>query len=180
MPQTKWVNKDGLVVRFGAKDVVEENAVPAQARTAGQEQEVAFYITGTSLAVTGSTVPDERSAMLPAGATIQGVYLQVDEAFAVASSAAFALGTWTTAGTTNTGGADSDGLFTVATANVAAILDADLTPRVLPVAGSTPNASGALVGTRLSANFYVAASATTGSFTAGKARVVIRYSVPTV
>jgi hypothetical protein len=180
MPQTKWTNKDGLNVRFGRKDSVEENAVPATTVTAGTVQELTLYINATQLVSVANTRPDERGAVLPAGAIIEGVFFNVDEAFATSTSSAFALGTYTTtAGATDGSGADSDGLGACATANVATVFALGANPRVLPVAGSTTNLTGAQVGTKLSAKMYVAAAATTGSFTAGKAKVVIRYSVPT-
>jgi len=179
MAQTKWTNADGLNVRFGAKDFKEENAVPAQAVTSGTLQEVVYYITDATRLETTATFAngnlDERGVKLPNGAVIESAILYVDTAFTSGGSATLDIGTYRVDGTTATGGALAAGL-------VSARAVASLT------AGSRFAGTGTHINAKLAVTaptgrsdtgLFVAAKYNTAAFTAGTARVVITYRVPT-
>lgn len=178
MSQEKWVNLDGLAVRFGRKFEEEENAVPAQAVTAGTLQEVVMRIPDATRLGTTATFAnsglDERGVKLPNGAVIESAIVYVDNAFTTGTSAALNVGTYRVDGSTGGNGASANGL-------VAAASTGSLT------AGARVVGAGAQVGNKLAVTapagrdddgLLVAAVASTGSFTAGSGRVVITYRVP--
>lgn len=177
MSQEKWVNQDGLAVRFGRKSEAEENAVPAQAVTAGTLQEVVLHVTGTRLGTTATFANgglDERGVKLPNGAVIESAVLYVDTAFTSGGSATLDVGTFRVDGSTGSNGAAANGL-------VAARAVGSLTT------GSRFVGTGSQVGTKLNVTapagrdddgLFVAASYNTAAFTAGVGRVVITYRVP--
>jgi hypothetical protein len=176
--QEKWVNQDGLVVRFGPKFPAEENAVPAQAVTAGTLQEVVFNIPDATRLATTATFAngglDERGVKLPNGAVIESAIFYGEVSFTTGSSATLNVGTYRVDGTVTNGG-DADGLFAAAALNTLE-------------AGDRTVGAGAQIGATLAITaptgrdddgVFVAATTSTGTFTAGKGRIVITYRVPT-
>jgi hypothetical protein len=108
------------------------------------------------------TAGAEMEALIPAYSLIKSAYLQVITPFAGGTS--YNIGLAQTNGTA----VDADGLF-------AAIATASLTP-----AGKWNAGTGALVGAGIGANPCVITVAATGTFTAGKARLVVEYIPGTV
>lgn len=177
MSQEKWVNLDGLAVRFGRKFEDEENAVPAQAVTAGTLQEVVMRIPDATRLGTTATFAnsglDERGVKLPNGAVIESALVYVDDAFTTGTSAALNVGTYRVDGSATNGGS-ANGLVAAAAAGTL-------------TAGARVVGAGTQVGGKLAVTapagrdddgLFVAAVASTGSFTAGSGRVVITYRVP--
>jgi hypothetical protein len=146
-----WTNSDGLIVGFGTNsEVVEGGSEKCDNGGGYKSRSVTFEYTDT-----GVNVP------VPAGAEIVGVKLKVDEAFA--GGTAVLVGD----------GSDPDGFIT-ATAGALAKL----------VAGALINADGLYTSGTTDATareFKLYASADTidlsysGTFTAGKATLVVNY-----
>lgn len=146
-----WTNSDGLIVGFGTNKHVKEGGSQKQDNGGGfKTRSVTFKYTDT-----GVNVP------VPAGAEIVGVKIKVDEAFA--GGTAVLVGD----------GSDADGFIT-ATAGALAKL----------VAGAVINADGLYTAgatDTTAREFKLYASADTidlsysGTFTAGKATLVVNY-----
>lgn len=151
-----WKDPDGLEVRFGlARTTVTNGGV-----TLPVEKVFVFNITdATTLGTTDATAPDGDAAFIPAGAVIKDAYFVVGTAFTSGGSAVLDLGLKQADGTV----IDEDGID----ANVAVTaIDAD---------DDVVVCDGALIGTRLAANAYPAASYDTAAFTAGAGTLVIKY-----
>lgn len=176
MAQTSWVNQDGLKVRFGPKDVNEENGVPAQPATFGQLQQVTYRIIGTELLDTCTFADgtlDERGARIPGNAFIKSATLDVDEAFA-GTNAVLDIGFYKVDGSQATGGGD-DGI------------DAAIAVTAIDAVGDEIACDGADIGTllantaptgRTDTSVLIGASYDTAAFTAGKATLRVEYYVP--
>jgi len=143
-------------------------------------QEVVLRIADATRIATTATFAngnlDERGVKLPSGAVIESAILYVDTAFTSGGSATLDIGTFRVDATTDTGGADDNGL-------VAARAVGSLT------AGSRFVGTGAQVGTKLDVTapsgrdddgLFVAATYNTAAFTAGSGRLVITYRTPSV
>lgn len=153
MSNTTWVNKDGLVVRFGETKGVRGSKAGVTAG-AGKERELVFEVTLTGAARTVFTMDRNNDGTLdgfsglddfiPAGALIKG--FDVLEIVAPAGGTNYTVGTWQVDGTA----IDDDGIRT------------------------TLGAAGAQVATTIAQKGYVSVK-TAGTYTAGKIQVVVRF-----
>lgn len=157
-----WSNPDGLVVGFGPRD--SEDASASAPSVTGAESEVFVDLDLTALGATAAAQDVANSAIIPAGAVVTDVAVWVDTA--AAGTGTLDIGSYNAAS-----GAAVDENGFLAAATVAALVE-----------GADANAAGtydgALVGTKLAASVKVGASYNTSAFTAGKARVVIKYVGP--
>lgn len=108
----KWVNNDGLVVRFGTRSTDDATDVPAQTNTAGKTQEITLRVPDLTAIGTDATAytagKHANSARIPANATVQQVTIK------------------TLTGATSTGAADLlVGLYTVGADGLLDVVDAD-------------------------------------------------------
>jgi hypothetical protein len=158
-----WTNQDGLVVGFGQRDVSENSAKKIAVEGAVEELVLdlndAVELEDTQ-DVSGNAIVN--GAEIPAGSLIVSATLVVTEAFASGGAAVLDVGTYNA----DTGAAvDDDGLIEAAALGA---LGADA---VVTGAGGQV---GAVVGERVK----VAATFDAAAYTAGKARVVIKYQPP--
>lgn len=149
-----WVNNDGLEVGFGRRDTknLEAGSIETKGQVRQLELEVFFDEDSTAASV--------KNAVIPAGAVVTSATLYVREAFVGGTSVSVG-----TIKLDNTGAAAS----ALVTATNGAI--ADLT------AGAVVKGTGALVGAATADNINVT-YATTGTFSAGHATVLIEYIQP--
>lgn len=150
-----WTNSDGLVVGFGARYVTSN--LGTQARTAGNVQELVLEINGADL--TDATVPAEviSGAYIPADSLIIDANLVVTTAF-VGVNAVLDIGSASSAAAI----VDDDGIdVAIATASLGDNVDIQC--------------DGDLIGTVVTARTYIYASYDTAAFTAGYAKLVIRF-----
>jgi len=159
-----WSNPDGLVQYFGPRYT--ENSIAMSKPPANGERVVEIYVRGedipASVADAATLAADKRSVIIPAGAYIVSSTLLVDELFAGASST-LDIGLTSVADVVS----DMNGLD-------AAIALATL------VAGADVAGDGALVGTKLAAASRIVFGYGTAAFTAGSARLVVKYLEPPV
>lgn len=150
-----WTNDDGLVVGFGPRTV--DTGLAAKVSTMGETQELVLDIVGADLA--DATVPTNinTGAFIPANSLVLSGVLIVDTAFAGAT-AVLDIGTYTAAGVA----VDDDGIDSaIAVASLTADTDID--------------SDGAVIGTVVTADTYIAATYDTAAFTAGTAKLIVRY-----
>lgn len=154
MRQATWTNKDGLSVGFGPRDTrnIEAGSVEVKGQVRQLEQDIFWNVANTGASA--------RKAVIPAGAIIKSATLITDEAFV--GGTAVSVGTIKTDGT----GAAATA---VVTATEGAI--ANLT------AGNVVVGAGALIGAA-TANPVQITYTLTGTFTAGKATLLIEYIHP--
>lgn len=157
MARSYWTNSDGLVVQFGPHDGDNHN-MAAQASTMSPTQEVVLNIVATSLSDTAVPTNLNQAARIPANSLILSADLIVDAAFTTSASGTLDIGTYDSAGAA----VDDDGID-------AAIADSSLT------ADTRIACDGAQIGTVVTADRWVAATYDTGAFTAGTAKLVVRY-----
>lgn len=154
MANSTWVNNDGLLVRYGANQG-NRGARPGSTQSNSKEQELVLEVTLTGAART------IYSTDLNNDGTVDGFALGLDallpanaivtdqrviELVTPAGGTNYAVGTYQRNGTVD----DADGIRTTAGAN------------------------GVQVGVQLTAARYVAL-VTTGTYTAGKIKVIVRY-----
>lgn len=154
-------NQDGLRQRFGVRPT--ENSIAGSKAPANGEKVVEVYVRGEDVPDV-AVAPDTRSAYIPAGARLTSATLIVQEAF-VGATAVLDIGTFNLAGTL------------VADDNVdAAVAVASLT------ANAVIACDGTLVGTVITATggVRVAFSYDTAAFTAGSAKLILKYIEPPV
>ncbi len=120
---------------------------------------------------TGGTTLDcfsDRNAFIPAGAVVLSANLLVTDAFTAGGAATLTIGTYTQAGVA----IDADGFYIT-------VAIADMTAGKCPVPSGvdTMNTSGTFDGLCVHAteDAYLKITVATGPYTAGKARLVIRY-----
>lgn len=151
-----WVNKDGLMVRYGVDQGKRgDRTSVTNAYTKVNELTAEFTLTGAARTLYTADLNNDGTldgfngldTAIPAGAKILSADFILTEAPAGGTN--WAAGTYQEAGTVD----DADGLLTVL------------------------SAAGAQVGTTLSAARYVTL-VTTGTYTAGKVRLVVRYLIP--
>jgi len=152
-----WLNNDGLVVGFGTRKA--EDKVGGVNRTAGSINQAVLDWGFGDLPTTSDV--DNQVLTLPANAQIVSSKLYVVEAAAGGTS--YAIGLSQPDGTV----IDADGLHT----------DAQLVTANL-VAGAWLEGSGALVGLTIGANPGQITVGATGTFTAGKYRLIVEYIQP--
>lgn len=173
MPQTSWVNQDGLKVRFGRRDQTEDNTAPAAVVTAGLKQQAVLRIKGTALADTctfAAGTLDERGARIPGNAYITSATLHVDEAFTTSASGVLDIGLYKVDGSAH----DDDGID-VAIAAGTLVANADIAcdgaevGKLLAVTAPSGRTDNSVI---------LGASYDTGAFTAGTATLIVEYIVP--
>jgi hypothetical protein len=177
---TKWTNSDGLTLTFGRRDVaggVNERPLVRAVNRSGSEQELIvdfdFNHLGSAESAaptewwdedaSGGIVPDRPSnqhARIPANATLESATLYVKTAFAGAT-ANLNLGLYQADATA----IDVDGI------------DAAIDILVIDADGDVVACDGVLIGADVgAADAFIGAHADTGAFTAGEARLVVRYT----
>lgn len=149
-----WVNADGLRVGFGTANTRNELAGGVETKGRVRQMEMKIFFDKDV------TDADVRNAVIPAGAIVLSAKTIVREAFV--GGTAVTVGTVTTDGVTS----DADALIT-ATAGAVANLTAN----------AVIEADGALAG-EATASAVNLTYATTGSFTAGEAVVLVEYVMP--
>lgn len=154
MPFEK-VNTVGVF--YGPRTV--ENKLPSVLNTDGTVRELVIDFDFNSLPSTDAT--DALVLAIPANSLIESAVLTVKTAFAGGTS--LAVGLSTTAGVA----VDADGLITDANAPLANV----------NAAGKIVKGSGALVGVSSGSAATQVTVTATGTFTAGKATLVVKYSV---
>lgn len=152
-----WTNADGLTVSFGPIDVLKN--IPGVVNTEAFGDTMVAEIDAATV-TTSLPANYESGAYIPAGALVESVEVVVDEAFDSAGDLA----------TLSVGTYDEDGVVVDADGLVAAEAEASFT------AGAVVAGAGAQVGTVVSENLYVGLIYGTEAFTAGSARLVIKYS----
>ncbi len=158
-----WNNDDGLVVLFGDEQgAVTPAGSPAQA---GEYKTIVYDVASADLpahTVTADTIlGGYANVAIPAGAFLASATLEVTTAFAGATGT-LTIGTVTQAAVT----IDSDGI------------DAAIAVTAIDAVGDTIACDGALIGTVLAADSFVSVNVGTATFTAGKARLTVKYRVP--
>lgn len=165
-----WTNADGLQVRTGLERSGATRAKFKTVHTDGVRKEFYAKLTYNNLpgfdadANNDGTLDsfDKNNECIPAGALIESAKLIVTTAFTTGTSAALQIGTYQADGTA----IDADGIDV-------AIAAASLT------ANAVITCDGAQVGALVGSNkAYLRAYATTGSFTAGVATLVVTYILP--
>lgn len=151
MRSNTWTNADGLRVFFGRADT--KNAEAGAVETKGKVRQISMDLHYDL----EKTEADVKSAVIPAGARIISAVAVVDTAFAGGTSVA--VGTITTDGVT----ADADAVVTDTEAALANL-----------TAGAVITGAGALIGATTSADVNLTYT-TTGTFTAGKATLLVEY-----
>jgi len=157
--QTHWVNNDNLKVGFGKMDT--DNTEGATRRTVGMRNELTIDVHFDDMDLQAGVVPSSNEMPIPAGAAILSATLRTEEDFLGGTS--FIVGTKSLAGTAVAG----TGLFIEV---LLAEIDA---------AGKVVHGDGSLIGATVATTVdsYISISPT-GTFTAGKASVVIEYIIP--
>lgn len=159
-----WVNDDGLPIRFGA-----ELAVPGeggQYRWNGPFAEYEFDLIWDDLAAFGTVDFLGRSVRVPNGFLLTEATIEVTEAFTSGGAATLTLGFHNADGTAY----DADGI------------DAAIALTALDTVGETTVCDGALVNTILNnpnvKYSYHTATVGVANYTAGKAKLRLKYFVP--
>ena len=154
---TFWVNEDGLTTSFGTTATVKN--IPGVVNTEGFGDVMVTEVDATTI-TTALPTNYENGAYIPAGALIESAQIVVSTAFDSAGGAAtLSVSTYAEDGTVDTAGGIDSG-----------VLEAALS------AGAVIECDGSLIGTVVSENLYVGLIYGTEAFTAGEARLVIKYS----
>lgn len=166
MATNEWTNADGLTIRFGAEQAAPTVPSMSQVVTYGNMSQMVIDINYDNLPAETSDLDNDgtrdgwnnHDPYIPAGSFITRAFLVVETAFAGGTS--YDIGLYQQDGTV----IDADGID-------AAVLLADL------AANEAVVCNGALVGGTVTvgaADGYLKVAAT-GTFTAGKAKLVIEY-----
>ena len=153
-----WTNADGLVVGFGTRTVTTSSG--ATPSTRGAYKEVVLTLKGTDLGDTVAATDDAivHGVEIPADALLLSADLFVTTAFTSGGSAVLDIGVYQADGTI----VDDDGID-------AAIAVATLTDNAVVAC------NGADIGTVTATAVKIGASYDTAAFTAGEAKLVVRY-----
>lgn len=175
---TKWVNSDGLVVRFGTRTTDEDTDVPAQTKTFGLTQEVKFRLNDLTDLGTDATAYTAgefvNAAKIPANATVQKVTIKTLTAATSGGAADLLLGAYTiNASTGALVAVDADGF---AAAGDSALADYSVAGEsiILEKAASAALIGKATVG---SSDVVVAAVYATAAYTAGALEISVEYTL---
>lgn len=166
-----WDNADGLVVGFGTRDVTRSSY---RVNNTEGYQSIFFDFDWVDLPVTSVAATDDQlvhGPAIPNGAMLISAHLQVVEAFAGGTSITFGVYNANTAAAV-----DADGIIQ---AEVLADIDAigDIVNYTIANAGAS--GAGADIGTVVATTEGVkVAGFATGTFTAGKALLEVRYVAP--
>lgn len=154
---SRWINSDGLLVKTGTSEAAVSKAGVFEDGY-GNEHIIEAYVNYSDFEAYGTDTLLSDSVIIPDGARIVGAEIYVETAFA-GTNATLEVGLlkkdYSTA-------YDADGL-------VAATATASLT------AAATITGAGALVGTTLAYDGLLTATVRTANFTAGRARIRVRY-----
>jgi hypothetical protein len=166
-----WDNKDGLVVGFGTRSPTRSSF--RMNNTEGY-QSIFFDFDWADLPVTSVAATDDQlvhGPAIPNGAVLLSAHLQVVEAFAGGTSITFGVYNADTAAAV-----DADGIIQAeVTADINAI--GDIVNYTIANAGAS--GAGADIGTVVATTAGVkVAGFATGTFTAGKALLEVRYQLP--
>lgn len=163
---TTWTNEDGLQVPFGQDQARETKSIMAEPVTNGPLKYMVVDINYNDLPTFTADLNndgtneafDDNDGYIPAGSFITDAYLIVETAFAGGTS--YNIGTYNKAGSA----IDADGIdAAVATAALAANL------------AVVCNGAQVRTTTLITADAYLVVAAT-GTFTAGKAKLIIEYA----
>ena len=159
---TIFKNADGLYVRYG-----KSQSLPAREgspSTNGVEKELIIDIEGTKLPAVGVStfVNGTPTAGLPAGVLLRSATLIPTKAFTSDGNATLTIGLSKADGTV----IDADGI------------DATIAKTAIDTIGETVACDGALVNTVLADVSYVTVLVGTAAFTAGRAKLVLKYITP--
>ncbi len=159
-----WSNQDGLVVGFGQRDVSCNSA--KKIAVEGAVEELVLDLTDATVledvqAVDGNAVVN--GSEIPAGSLIVSATLVVTEAFTSGGAAVLDIGTYDA---DSAAAVDDDSIF-------AAVALGALSLNAVIVASA-----GADIGAVVTQRVKIAATFDTAAYTAGKARVVIKYQPP--
>jgi len=160
--EEKWQNQDGLCVGFGTRKVASNEA--QKIAVEGAVEELVLNINEAVELDDVQDVTDDavvHGSEIPAGSLIVSATLVVTEAFTSGGAAVLDIGTYDPDGVA----IDDDSLFAAVALGA---LGADAV-----VVGA-----GADIGAVVTARAKVAATFDTAVYTAGKARVVIKYQPP--
>lgn len=161
--EEKWQNQDGLCVGFGTRKVASNEA--QKIAVEGAVEELVLDINEAVELDDVQDVTDDaivHGSEIPAGSLIISATLVVSEAFTSGGAAVLDVGTYNA----DTGVAvDDDSL--IAAAAIGAL-----------GANAVVTGAGADIGAVVTARVKVAATYDTAVYTAGKARVVIKYQPP--
>jgi hypothetical protein len=157
---TKWINNDGLVVKFGTK---EAEVIQAGEETAyGQHREYRAVIDWDDLEAFGTTTLLSDTSAIPSGAHIDSAEFYVEEAF-VGATATLTLGLYDQDRTT---AIDADGI------------DAAIAVTAIDAVGDTIACDGALINTTTSNAGLLSALVGTANFTAGRGILTVKFHIP--
>ena len=153
-----YTNDDGLVQRYGT--IAVENNLAAAVDMDGYEGQLVLDFDFSTVATAGYQAAQAANALIKAGSVIRSIDMVVGTAWVGGTSIALDF-------------EDSAGATTPA-AGLAAVATASL------LAGTAHQGAGAAIGADIpSANSDVALNVTAvGTFTAGDAKVVVRYTKP--
>lgn len=154
MRDSIWKNADGLEVGFGSRDT--RNLLAGTIETKGQRRQVELEVYFSK----DSKEASVRGAVIPAGATVLSAHLNVKEAFVGGTSVA--VGVINTDGTSAVAG----GLVTATQGAVASLTK-----------GASIVGTGATKGTIAAAPLNLTTTFV-GTFTAGRASVLVEYIMP--
>ena len=166
-----WDNDDGLVVGFGARDVTR---CPHRMDNEGALQSLFMDFDWADLPTTSVAATDDQlvhGPVIPNGAVLVSAHLTVLEAFAGGTSITFGVYNADTAAAV-----DADGIIQ---AEVTADIDAIGDIVNYTIASTGASAGGADLGTVVATTGGVRiAGFATGTFTAGKATLEVKYQLP--
>jgi len=165
MTNTVWTNADGLQVRFGQTQARETKSLMAKTWDVGPKSYMQVDINYDDLPTFTADLNNDgtneafsdQDAYIPAGSLITGAWLLVETAFAGGTS--YNIGTYNQAGTV----IDADGID-------AAVATAALAANLAVVCNGAQVGGTALI----TSDAYLVVAAT-GTFTAGKMKLVIEY-----
>lgn len=158
-----WLNDDGLYVRFGTDQA--ESAVTGCPSTFGTERELVVDIDYSELPAFGdastfiNTIP---VTALPSGVILKSGTITVTTGFTSGGAATLTLGLAEKDGTA----IDADGI------------DAAIALTAIDTPGEEVVCDGALIGTKLAATGYVTVDVGVADYTAGRAKLVLKYIIP--
>jgi len=164
----QWTNNDGLTVRYGAEQKGYPTPTPGEAYASGIFRQLVVDFSYDNLPLDNvdsdndGTLDAFVAAKIPANAYINRAILIVEEDWATADAAVLNLGLYTAAGAA----IDATGID-------AAIAATALDTGDVVVCDGTLAGGGVTIG---AADGYIGATITVGSFTTGKARLIVEYA----
>jgi len=154
----RWINSDGLLVKSGPEEAAVSKAGSFE-DLVGNEHIVEAIISYNQFEAFGTDTVLSDTLTIPDGSRITSAQIYVDTAFTSGGSATLKVGFLRT---DRSNAYDDDGL-------VASTAVASLT------SGATITGAGALVNTTLAYDGLLTATVGTANFTAGKARIIVKY-----